>query len=219
MQCSVLNNLALPELPDLVWRDSQQLAHNLVCSVAQRRTEIGDAPGRLRKRRYDIGDHHLAQTFLFDADEIPARLEMFILEDVGNAIYFSDGNLFFKATVQHIFAGERAHPFDDDLINHITGGKPFALLAIECGGREFRAFHRLRQAFKHLVGRAGNSDPFVVPGAKMTVRHGDETADAFPFPDLSEQAICGGDLIQMAKHSLVGRDVDHLSAASLLAVA
>jgi len=29
----------------------------------------------------------------------------------------------------------------------------------------------------------------------MTVRHGNETADALSFPDLAEQAVCGGDLV------------------------
>jgi hypothetical protein len=41
----MLNNLALPEAPDFVSRDSQQLAHDLVGGVAQGRTKIGDAPG------------------------------------------------------------------------------------------------------------------------------------------------------------------------------
>src|ERR1700756_3091126 len=93
----MLDNFASPEARDFVSRDSQQLAHDLVGGVAQGRTKIGDAPWRFRKRRYDIGDHHLAQTFLFDVSEVPACLEMLIFENIGNAIHFSDGNLFVKA--------------------------------------------------------------------------------------------------------------------------
>ena len=98
MQRGMLNNLALPEASDFVYRDSQQIAHDLVGGVAQGRTKIGDARWRFRKRRYDIGDHHLAQTFLFDVSEVPACPEMLIFEDIGNAIHFSHGNLFVKAT-------------------------------------------------------------------------------------------------------------------------
>ena len=67
----------------------------------------------------------------------------------------------------------------------IAGGQPLALLAVERCGCQLGMLHCFRQALEHLVGRAGDRDPFVVPGTEMTVRHGDETARAFPLPDLS----------------------------------
>src|SRR5262249_46387701 len=69
---SMLDDPLLPQPGDLGGRQPEHLAHHLVGGVAEPRPEVGDPPRRLRERRDDVGDDHLAEAVRLHGRQVAA---------------------------------------------------------------------------------------------------------------------------------------------------
>src|SRR5262249_51351335 len=96
----MLNDPLLAQGGSFGSRQLEQLAHHLVGGIAKRRPEVGDAPRRLGQRGDDIRHDHRANPVFLHRGQVPARPEMLVLENVGNAVELADGHLLGKASLE-----------------------------------------------------------------------------------------------------------------------
>src|SRR5208337_5488425 len=134
----MLDDPLLPQPGNLGTREFEQLSHHLVGRVAERRPKIGDAPWRLGQRGDDVGHDYSAEPFYFHFRKVAARLEMFVLEDIGNAVELANGHLPGNASLQQFLAREREGPLGGDFFYLVAGREPLPLLAVLTARRQFR---------------------------------------------------------------------------------
>ena len=201
---------------DLLSRQAEPAAIDLVVVLPHVRPEPFQLAGRLGKLGQHVGDDHPALARIEDLDQVLARGELGILEDVGDGVDRARRHLVLLAMFQQRVAVHAADEGRDDPVHPVALGQALRHGRVLVGGQKVEAVHRLAQALPHAVVGAGERDPFVVPRPVVAVRHDVDGVGAHALAHIARLGVGRRHLVEHAEHAFVEADVDILSAAVAL---
>ena len=189
---------------------AEQTAEHLRRVRPQRGAGMPELGGRLREPRHRRRKDQRPGPRIDHPKQVLARPILRILEDVGDAVDGTAGDLAGLASGENLLHRQAADPARHDAVDLVSARHAGLAGGEFRHGRELRLAHDPGEALEHLVAGAGDRHPLARCRPIVTVRRRVDGVGAHALAHEPGLGIGGRKLVEQPEHRFIERDVDEL---------